>query len=263
MYPSMSYPATISPFVLDRFEVTVARFRKFVEAGRGTRMNFPPTGVGARTLNGNAAQGGWEPSWNTVLTADTTALVAAVKCEVNLQTWTDTPVTNEELPINCVTWYEAFAFCAWDGGFLPTEAEWNYAAAGGAEQLAYPWSNPAGSTVIDCSYANYRIDSPLGSYCVNGTIGSVNTVGSTSPKGDGRWGQAGLAGNVWEWVIDYQGPYEASCTDCAQLASSPSRVYRGGGFDTWETLERTGYRLARAPHFRHPALGVRCARDAP
>ena len=90
------------------------------------------------------------------------------------------PGANESLPINCITWYEAFAFCAWDGGFLPTEAEWNYAAAGGSEQRAYPWSNPPTSTTIDCSHANYddcaALREPAGD-------GAVNRVGSESPAG--------------------------------------------------------------------------------
>lgn len=142
MYPSMSYPATVGPFVLDRFEVTVGRFRKFVEAGMGTRANPPSAGGGARRLNGIDGQGGWDASWNDDLAADTAALVTAIKCDPTYQTWTDTAVANENLPINCVDWFEAAAFCIWDGGFLPSEAEWNFAAAGGAEQRAYPWSKP-------------------------------------------------------------------------------------------------------------------------
>ena len=47
-------------------------------------------------------------------------------------------------PRETVNWYEAIAFCAWDGGFLPTETEWHYAASGGSAQRAYPWSSPAG-----------------------------------------------------------------------------------------------------------------------
>ena len=41
MYPSTSYPATVSPFRLDRFEVTVGRFRQFIDAGMGTQANPP------------------------------------------------------------------------------------------------------------------------------------------------------------------------------------------------------------------------------
>jgi formylglycine-generating enzyme required for sulfatase activity len=255
MYPSMSYPATVSPFVLDRFEVTVGRFRKFVEAGMGTRASPPMTGAGARTLNGDADQGGWDASWNTLLAADTAALIAAVKCDGSKQTWTDAPETNEELPIDCVTWYEAFAFCAWDGGFLPTEAEWNFAVAGGAEQRAYSWSNPVGSTTIDCSYADYRD-------CVNPPSGAARGVGSTSPKGDGRWGQADLAGNMWEWTLDgYQTPYTNPCSDCADLTNDAMRVTRGGSFLTDVLNLRSSARFY-VPSVNRFDYGIRCARQS-
>jgi formylglycine-generating enzyme required for sulfatase activity len=259
MYTDMTNPATVSDFRLDTYEVTVGRFRQFVNAGMGTQANPPAIGVGARTLNGMANQGGWDPSWTSSLAADTGALVAAVNCDATYQSWTDAPGANEALPMNCITWSEAMAFCMWDGGFLPTEAEWNYAAAGGSEQRAYPWSSPPDSLAIDCSYANYV--GPPGA-CVNTPSGAVNRVGSESPTGDAKYGQADLAGNVYEWALDsYQTPYSNPCTDCADLTPNTERVIRGGYFFNLASVVRGGFRdYGAAPNARTRSTGARCAR---
>ena len=255
MYASMNNPATVSPFALDRFEVTVGRFRQFVEGGaRATHANPPNDNASARPLNGLSAQGGWDPGWNANLVADTNTLLAALKCDA-AQSWTDSPGANEDLPINCVTWFEAFAFCAWDGGFLPTETEWNFAAVGGDEQRAYPWSSPPSSTTIDCSFANYN----NAGYCTEPPNGAVSHVGSSS-KGDSKYRQADLAGNVFEWVLDGFSPLGETCNDCANLSSTSSRVLRGGGWDNQSTDVRTNFRFDRPPTFRHRAVGIRCAR---
>jgi len=254
------YPARVSNFWLDKYEVTVERFRAFVNAGMGTQSNPPLPNAGAHT---NIAGSGWNASWNASLVADTAALVAAVNCDPLWQTWTDTPAANEHRPMNCVTWYEAMAFCAWDGGYLPTEAEWNYAATGGGQQRAYPWSNPAGSLTLDNAHASYWD----GTNCVgDGMAGCAVTdllaVG-TKPLGDGRWGHSDLAGNVYEWSLDSYATYVSACTDCANLTAASTRVIRGGSFNVYVTSLRAGDRVDYTPTYRAQFVGVRCARSAP
>lgn len=257
------FRATVSDFRLDKYEVTVERFRAFVNAGMGTQLRPPMPNAGAHA---KLAGSGWEEAWDTSLVPNTTALVAAVKCDSTFQTWTDAPAANEHRPMNCITWFEAMAFCAWDGGYLPTEAEWNYAATGGDQQRAYPWSSPAGSlTPLDSAHASYND----GMNCVgDGKPGCEVTdlveVG-TKPAGDGRWRQSDLTGNVWEWTLDGHADYAAnSCTDCAELTAVSQRVLRGGSFFFHVAASlRTGFRGRSAPLTRALDFGVRCARSAP
>jgi formylglycine-generating enzyme required for sulfatase activity len=115
-----------------------------------------------------------------------------------------------------VNWFEAYAFCIWDGGFLPSEAEWEYAAAGGSQQREYPW----GSTDpgMGNEYAIYNNYYPSG----------VAPVGTTT-LGAGLWGQLDLLGEVHEWNLDWYATYDDPCVDCADLAAASDRVTRGQG----------------------------------
>jgi len=179
-----------------------------------------------------------------------------MKCDSTFQTWTDTPEGNEDRPQNCMTWFEAAAFCAWDGGRLPTEAEWNYAATGGDEQLEYPWGNS-----IDPNDASYRVDytqNCVGDGVPTCTLADLIVVG-TKPAGNGRWGHADLAGNVWEWTLDWYGNFPMPCNNCANLVSSPSRVVRGGGFENIPYYVLANVRIT-IPTSDYSDIGSRCAR---
>lgn len=247
---------------LDRYEITVGRFRAFVNAGRGTRLQPPDPASGSHP---RLAGSGWNAAWISELPATTAALTASLKCDPTFQTWTDAPGANETRPLNCLSWYEAFAFCIWDGGYLPTEAEWNAAAAGGSEQRAYPWSSPAASLAVDRSRASYGDN--FGTDCSgDGQRGCAVTdlvpVGSL-PAGDGRWGHSDLAGNLWEWTLDrWAEPYPAPCNDCAQLADGDQRVLRGGSFFGDELFLRSAGRDSYLPFNRLISIGARCARPA-
>lgn len=243
-----AFPATVSSFVLDRFEVTVGRFRKFVEAYPGSK---PAANAGKHAL---IAGTGWDSAWNMNLAADKAALESNVKQCGMYTVWTDAAGANENLPMNCLSWYEAFAFCAWDGGRLPTEAEWNYAAAGGEEQREYPWSN---STTIDASYAVYECKGNGNPDCV---VSDILKVGSKSPKGDGRWGQADLAGSMWEWNLDGYDSYGEGCNNCADLLNTSIRVTRGGNWGSASGLLSSG-RFGSTPGGHNYYIGARCARS--
>lgn len=259
-FRDMTRPATLSPFRLDTYEITVGRFRQFVADKQATQANPPTAGAGARTLNGAEGQGGWDPSWNENLAANREALLGALRCD-SFATWTDVVGPNENYPMLCITWYEAHAFCAWDGGFLPTEAESMFAASGGDQHRAYPWSDPPSSVTIDCITANFGGANWPKTACVSA---GAQAVGKSSPAGDGRFGQADLGGNAFEWVLDWAKADTAStCNDCANLIPRTDRVIRGGSFlDDAGAARAASRRYGLPPNGRVSYLGARCARPA-
>lgn len=255
----MTSPATVSTFRLDKYAITVGRFRAFLAAGRGLRGSAPSQDDGAHP---RLAHSGWDTAWNSKLLETRAQLSSALKCDSRFQTWTDVPAGHEDRPLTCLSWEEAMAFCIWDGGYLPTEAEWNYAAAGGDQQRAYPWSDPDhGSLVWDQTRASYRDDDDcMGDGQLGCAADDLLPVGSR-PLGDGRWGQADLSGNVWEWMLDWDADYLTDCDDCAGLAPAARRIQRGGSFINGQWSMRTGYRYS-SPDPRSYNVGARCARPA-
>lgn len=237
------HEATVNDFYLDTFEVTVGRFRKFVEVYDGTA---PGQDAGAHPL---IADSGWHSAWDEMLPLTKAALIDGLKCSGNI-IWTDEVGAKEQYPINCVNWYEAFAFCIWDGGRLPTEAEWEYAAAGGAENRLYPWgSEPPDSTP---ERANIGTPPPV-------DVGSY-------PDGVARWGQHDLAGSMSEFVLDgYDCEWYSedgnTCNNCANLNGLARRVIRGGSWDSSPISLRAAYRSPFLPMSRNSYIGLRCARD--
>ncbi len=246
---SAMYPATVSDFKLDKYEITVGRFRKFLASYPD---NKPAAGDGAHP---NIEGSGWDSTWDVNLALTSGILAANTKCDTSYATWTDTAGANENKPINCLDWYTAFAFCAWDGGFLPTDLEFNYAAAGGEEQRRYPWGDtdpPADATVAiyNCYYG--------GSYCMY-TVDNVAPVG-TATLGVGLWGQYDLSGNIEEWNFDGSDSYPTECVDCVSL-SDYYRVLRGGSFNSYSsTYLLTTYVNSMSPTTLSSTTGARCAR---
>jgi len=208
-----AHDVTLSPYAIDRTEVSVGAYTRCVDAGA-----CPPPETERH-----------DPRFDAP----------------------DLPATN-------VDWSAAVAFCTWNGGRLPTEAEWEFAARG-PEGRTYPWGNVYSPYL--CNHGAFARDA---TDATDGFAG-LAPVGSF-PDGATPLGILDLAGNAGEWVADYydtdpQGfGYDASSqVDPKGKKFGVAHVVRGGSFADGAAWQRG---TARAKSLgASPTVGFRCAAD--
>ncbi|MFI5400950.1 MAG: selenoneine synthase SenA [SAR324 cluster bacterium] len=239
-----AHPVAVRPFRIAKAPVTCGEFAAFVEAG-GYREERFWSPAAWRWLKRQAlehpaawhraAGGGWRVR--------------------RYDQWVPLP---EHHPVTPVAWHEAQAFCAWAGRRLPTEAEWEMAAAsapgdclagGVPARQRYPWgAEPATPERANLDAARA------------GTL-PVDAL----PAGDSAWGCRQMAGNVWEWTADAFYPFPGFIADPYREYSAPwfgySKVLKGGAWLTRGRLVHTGWRNFYLPTRMDLPAGFRtCAR---
>ena len=153
------------------------------------------------------------------------------------------PAGQERHPVVNVNWQQAMDYAGSLGGSLPTEAQWEFAARGTAGRT-YPWGEAAPTCALAQMFG-----------CDGDAIAVMSRPAGATPEG-----VHDLAGNVWEWVKDWYGPYpSAAQTDPNGPASGSSRVMRGGSFRYDPNLLRGSFRSYREPGYVSANRGFRVA----
>ena len=227
-------------YYVDAAPVTNARYLAFVEDG-GYRRPELWTSDGWRWVRGAGVEHpqGWERA------ADGSWSEHAFGRHVPLAL---------ERPVVHVNWFEAAAFARWAGRRLPTESEWEKAAAWDLESgvaRRYPW----GDTPPTTDHAN--LDQRT---CGPAAVGAY-------PLGRSFFGVHQMLGDVWEWTASEFAPYPGFAPFPYPEYSAAHfgrgyKVLRGGSWATQPTAIRTTFRNWDLPERRQIFAGLRCARDA-
>ena len=241
----------VSSFAMDAYEVSVARFRAFWNA----RSRDGGASVRSRPV---AYPDGGSIAWSGSATEP--AAITPTASHPEWLTWTPTPRGYEAHPIVGVTWWTAMEFCAWDGGRLPTEAEWEYAARGRVSRCDglfagrdFPWGDA--TPARPCTLA--QLDG-----CGRHDGRATAPVGSFAPWG----GLYDMAGNAFELTADVYAPFTyvpcwpgiAQVNPRCQQWLRANHVIRGGSFATSITYAQSARRDA---DLSYTGTGFRCARS--
>lgn len=232
-----AHSVEVHPFRMARAPVTCAQYAEFVEAGGyATPKWWSAEGWNWRTSHDLACPRYWQN--------DGTGWYRRLFDRVE-------PLPEHE-PVIHVGCYEAEAWCRWAGRRLPTEAEWEFAAATAPGEMDskrhYPWGKPP----ADASAAN-----------LFGVAGRCLPVDACA-AGDSGWGVRQMIGNVWEWTADWFQPYPGFVRDPYAEYSEPwfgnHKVLRGGCHSTSGTLIRNTWRNFYMPGRNDVYAGFRtCA----
>jgi formylglycine-generating enzyme required for sulfatase activity len=238
------HAVVLRPFYIDRTDVTVAEFGRFVAAtGYKTENEIVGTGEVFDVEKGQ---------WNLACAG------ATWRCP-------DKPgvAARSDEPVTQVSYFDATAYAKWAGKRLPTEAEFEYAARGGLVGNEYSWGNelrPGGKPVANWWQGEF----PTHNTGEDGYVGR-SPVGKFPANGFGLYD---MAGNVWQWCGDFADDdyYKASPKDNPTgPATGTERVIRGGSFLCAENFcqnYRVAGRSRSTPESALNNLGFRCVKNA-